>query len=682
MISAVVAFVLSVSAIGCLITGYGLPVDSLWNIYLWCGIFALASAVIFYFRYGGRIIVCSAVLMLFVLWKTEAAWQQTQFLGFIISSHYHRVYNWPVIGTPAANAVFLPLILWAVLVTVCVNWYICRRKHIIYALFPSVTPMVLCFLTTDRVPDTAYLYLLILGLIILLVTDWTMRKNPAQGMKLILWSVIPIAVFLGLIFYYNPRDTYINHADKFQKEVVVWFQELQDTTDSMVNGISGDSSGIEKLNLRAVGPKSQISYSVMRVNASIGGTLYLRGRDYDHYTGTGWEASSDRDEKFSSGAAPAGKVTIVTYGVRSVLYVPYYAVTNINLVGGAYVNDGNDQQYSYYLSRTGSGKSGAPSLRYTQLPEDTLQWAKELVDKITGGSVSDKETILRIQNYVRDSAVYDLSTSRMDSQYSDFAQWFLENSETGYCVHFATAATVLLRAAGIPARYVEGYMVNCREGSDVIVSNQEAHAWVEYFDSESGDWRVLEATPADLEEERTDPTDTVPVVTTSPEDTQTEAENTRGENVPTEPHPGWEETPSGSDEPSGKTVGQHTGKKAFTLPDWLKHAFNCILLLSFIPIQGYIRIYRKRTLWNRGKPNERTMSRWRQTRSLAKLLKQPYPEDLDNLAQKAKFSQHRIQPDELQQFEDFRVSLIVSVFNKPWYYRIVFKWILAIDLST
>ena len=84
-------------------------------------------------------------------------------------------------------------------------------------------------------------------------------------------------------------------------------------------------------------------------------------------------------------------------------------------------------------------------------------------------------------------------------------------------------------------------------------------------------------------------------------------------------------------------------------------------------------------LWNKGRPNARTMERWRQTRSLAKLLKQPYPEELDNLAQKAKFSQHRIQPDELRQFEEYRFLLIEQIRGMAWHYRLIAMWIFAVE---
>lgn len=688
LISAIFAFVLSGGAIGNLITGYDLPVDSLWKIYLWCAFFAVVTSVMLRFRYGGRVFTCFTAFMILLFWKRETTWhhllEQVQSISYIISSHYHRVYNWPVLGTPAADYVPVPLILWGAFVAVSVNWHICRRKHIAFAIFPAVLPLFLCLLTTDMVPDAVYLYLLILAIAILLITDWTRRVHPSQGMRLVGRVTLPIALALGLVFTLNPADKYVNNAGKIQKEVVAWLQQFQDTAESVVTGSPVKSSVSEKLNLRTIGPKSRVSHSIMRVRSPIGGTVYLRGRDYDEYTGTGWEASADRTEKFTSGGPSAGELTIVTYGVRNVLYIPYYATKKQDLVGGACKNEENLQRYSYQVSRTDSGKSSKPNSNYTKLPDDTLTWAKDIVAEITDGTTSEREKIIRIQNYVRSSAVYDLSTSRMDSEYSDFAKWFLEESETGYCVHFATAATVLLRAAGIPARYVEGYMVSCAADSDVVVTNQEAHAWAEYYDLSTDTWRVLEATPDDPEDEDTEPTLMTPPTEPVSKETEEKPENPGAESsapeaIPTIPDNSQEEVPGISTDPSENTISQDKEKEPFRLPQWIKTVFKSLLFAACVPIQAYLRIYWKQTLWNSGRPNERTMSRWRQTRSLAKLLKQPYPEDLDNLAQKAKFSQHRIQSDELRLFETYRISLLELVNEKAWYQRIILKWIFAID---
>ena len=688
LFSAIFAFVLSSSAIGCLVTGYELPAVSPGTIYLWCAIFAVFTSVLFRFRYGGRILIALTGCALIFIWQKDRLWsqllEQTQLLSYIITDHYHDVYAWPILGKPGAKEVYAPLILWGSFVSVGTNWHFCRRKHICFAIIPAIIPLVLCLVTTDHVPSTVYLYLIILAISSLLITDWTRRRHPSQGMKLVLRIALPISVTLALLFGLNPKDTYVNKAGEIQKEVIAWFEEFQDTAESVVTGTPITVPVSEKLNLRTVGPKSKISQSVMRVNSPVDGILYLRGRDYDRYTGTGWEASAERTEAFSSGGVSIGELTIVTYGVRNVLYVPYYATKEIYLTGGALDNEENLQRYSYYLTQQDPGNSSAPNARYTELPDDTGFWATELVTQIAEAGTSDRDIVFMIQNYVLGSATYDLSTSRMDSEYDDFAQWFLEESDTGYCVHFATAATVLLRAAGIPARYVEGYMVSCGAESDVVVTNQDAHAWAEYYDSNSGIWRVLEATPADPDDEEPEATLTRPETETLPDEMQAEAETSETESIdreelPTKPNNGQEEVPGTTDDYSGNPLEQGKEKEPFKVPEWIITSINLLLLAGCIPLQAYARIYWKRMLWNRGKPNESTMTRWRQTRSLAKLLKQPYPEELDNLAQKAKFSQHRIQPEELRQFEDYRQSLVAMVAEKPWHHRMIFKWIFAID---
>ena len=73
---------------------------------------------------------------------------------------------------------------------------------------------------------------------------------------------------------------------------------------------------------------------------------------------------------------------------------------------------------------------------------------------------------------------------------------FLRDTRTGHCEYFATATVLLLRAAGIPARYATGYSV--QEYSEVeesyVVRRRHAHSWaLAYID---GRWRDIDTTPA------------------------------------------------------------------------------------------------------------------------------------------------------------------------------------------
>lgn len=70
---------------------------------------------------------------------------------------------------------------------------------------------------------------------------------------------------------------------------------------------------------------------------------------------------------------------------------------------------------------------------------------------------------------------------------------FLTVERAGHCEYFATAATLLLRKAGVPSRYAVGYAVHERSGKKFIVRERHAHAWcLAWVD---GSWRDFDVTP-------------------------------------------------------------------------------------------------------------------------------------------------------------------------------------------
>ena len=90
-------------------------------------------------------------------------------------------------------------------------------------------------------------------------------------------------------------------------------------------------------------------------------------------------------------------------------------------------------------------------------------------------------------------AVYDPDTPAMPDDYTDFVASFLESGR-GYCIHFATAGTLLLRMQGIPARYVTGYVARLGANGRGEAMDSDAHAWVEVYIDGYG-WYPVEMTP-------------------------------------------------------------------------------------------------------------------------------------------------------------------------------------------
>ncbi len=122
--------------------------------------------------------------------------------------------------------------------------------------------------------------------------------------------------------------------------------------------------------------------------------------------------------------------------------------------------------------------------KYTQLPEGITPRVRQLAQDLTGneGNVYDKTKA--VENYLSSNYPYTLKPGTPPRR-MDFVDYFLFEGKQGYCTYYASAMTVLLRCVGIPARYVEGYIMPPDSKNGVFqVTNQQAHAWVEvYFDS-------------------------------------------------------------------------------------------------------------------------------------------------------------------------------------------------------
>jgi transglutaminase-like putative cysteine protease len=100
-------------------------------------------------------------------------------------------------------------------------------------------------------------------------------------------------------------------------------------------------------------------------------------------------------------------------------------------------------------------------------------------------STSPQEAVTVAVGLVRDRIAY---TPGVTTVYTTAREAWAEGH--GVCQDFAHATLALLRAAGIPARYVSGYLHSLEERPGETVAG-ESHAWVEYWD---GDWHAIDPT--------------------------------------------------------------------------------------------------------------------------------------------------------------------------------------------
>ena len=124
-----------------------------------------------------------------------------------------------------------------------------------------------------------------------------------------------------------------------------------------------------------------------------------------------------------------------------------------------------------------------PFLMTPQLSPRVLQWIQSKRNIVTS-----PETALRIiyNEFSQGKFVYTLEPG---TPQLTFEQFFFETRK-GFCEHFAGVTATLLRGLGVPARVIVGYQGGAynRFGNFWSVTQGDAHAWVEYVNSE-GYWQ-------------------------------------------------------------------------------------------------------------------------------------------------------------------------------------------------
>jgi transglutaminase-like putative cysteine protease len=135
---------------------------------------------------------------------------------------------------------------------------------------------------------------------------------------------------------------------------------------------------------------------------------------------------------------------------------------------------------------------------YLKIPADPRY--KDLADNILKPLPPDlaEDPMVKayaISMWLAKEGIYSLKSKHASA--TDPTADFLFGDKVGYCVHFAHAATYLLRAVGVPARVATGYAVeeSARQGgSAILIASGAAHAWPEVYLEGIG-WVVVDVQP-------------------------------------------------------------------------------------------------------------------------------------------------------------------------------------------
>ena len=589
----------------------------------------------------------------------------------------------------------------AALGTAIVTWTCCKQQSAYWVLMLCLLCFIPCCVLNNTMPNALTLLLLFFALALYLLTNHSAQRDPKEGCVLSLYLSAPVLLALLLLFYLMPFDSN-KGKDELSDRLLFYFEDLTGISTTATGG--GGSRTADSVSLSSLGKRVERRVPVMYMSAPVTDTYYLRGKSYGIYTGLEWTLDPDAPELPWAKAEKTPKIlSIRSRKNQNILYLPYCTDPKLLFAGGTVMeNKDNLTEYQFdYYNKSGYWLYYGDPQRisyWLTLPEQTRSWAEPFVENLYAEAVKKQyETIgyaeddfptisfdttyltisfdttafypTVIKEFVQSCGVYDLTPKSMDSSYNDFAQWFAEKGESGYCVHFASTAAVLLRAAGIPARYVSGYKVDARGLRESTVYQKDSHAWVEYWTEWDG-WQILEATPPRQEAEETSSTT---VFTTVPTESTTEptTEPTTTTTVPTQsdPNPTVDKPIQGDKNQIQRNV--KLLKALLAVGKWLSIGLGAVLLLlgqRMLRLRLYRRGYEKRD------SKKQALLAWKRSLCYSKLLKLPPENRLRALAEKAKFSPHDISHEELEQFQSYFRQCQEKLKNYP-IRRIYARWI-------
>jgi hypothetical protein len=253
---------------------------------------------------------------------------------------------------------------------------------------------------------------------------------------------------------------------------------------------------------------------------------YWRGEAKSVYTGKGWvgtpaAASGDAVDSEKAAAEYIQEIRIVNETLGGLLFAGGHIVQvhaletsdgqaipadalQFGRPGGA-VKLAADWRAGYYrlgvnrsLPEPADDEELEANLR---LPDDYDERVLQLADRLTRNARTNEEKADVIAAYLAANYRYSLEAEAPPKR-ADFVAHFLFDTQVGYCDHFSSAMVVLLRASGVPARWVKGFaageITRVFEGEkpwwEVTVRNSDAHSWVEVYLPGKG-WTMYEPTP-------------------------------------------------------------------------------------------------------------------------------------------------------------------------------------------
>ena len=503
-----------------------LPLQALWPAALLCVLFSLAFEGLYLLPLKKKWLLPVGLLAALGVWGALGGGPVHTVIQLVKAAFL------ALRGIPDAAAPYADTARWAVcllftLLAAALAW----DDTLPLAVFAVVTILALIFIFTSRESLLLYALPAAVGLVLMMAQGREERLSP-----------LPLAAVLAVLaFFLVPgKPQAVPQLEKISTDIRQFIEDYL-LFNEFRTSFNLASEGYQPLDERLGGPAEPEKHTVMEVTASR--TLLLKGKAYNEYTGLNWfdtlssrrylyaspRFTALREELFDlNRPVIAGDLQPETVRVRllndgtTTLFVPGHTrtlqmesermVLYYNLASELFITRNLQAGDSYtvtYLPYIAGSRATAAMVEacaaqadahyseieenYLKLPRHIQQEIFDIAAKAAGSAATPYEKALNIMRYLRKNYKYNLNVKE-PPEGVDFVAWFLIGEKEGYCTYFATAMTVLCRIAGIPARYVTGYIAAPDQTGIAVVTGQQAHAWTEIYLNGFG-WLALDATP-------------------------------------------------------------------------------------------------------------------------------------------------------------------------------------------
>lgn len=668
-----ISLVLSLSLIACNLTAFSVKDADYAALFRYCAsavaVFSAFSILIKNKRVFAAASLSTTALYLIVLViiRQQLKLSAINYLNIVLAK-LHSAYPWIHTLKTESYDKNIFIICIAILISGAITVSLLRFRRALPAAIVSMAALMPCYLVRNTPPGTVPLTICA----VILLTLFTVRFFHSKNISLTPAVAIPAAAILTAAALM---------IQALSSEPADWLKRQADRLPGLGGNYAADNTGIDfskSVDLNEMDNLTLDDTPEVKVNTDINsGELYLKDSSYSLFGDNVWTQSGDesswstydpQDYLGSPGLIdPTGYsyVTVNSLAKRDNALFPYKIMADDSFNAGFTVNrdinisptDDNKAESDFtVVTDSGSGGTdyyGYAAAMYTQVPEGILDVTEkdENLKKIKG--VSDTYAAVKAEAvadyFERLDGKYVTSVGKIPKN-TDYMTWFTRQRK-GWCIHYATAAVLVLRQMGLPARYVTGYKTQFAEdGSDKIgktLTQQNRHAWAEYYDEYEG-WTPLDVTPGSVEEQTEPPTETKASDQTA---TEVTTEPTAAPQEPTSVSP--TEPSAGSDEQkqTGKT-GQKGIDLSFLIP-YLIALLSIAAVIALIILRRRLICSRRERLLGQQNRNDAVIAAYRYLQRLKKLQSGHLPGDITAVAEKAAYSRKGVTAEDQRKVSDY-----------------------------